>query len=540
MWKMRTLSQQTPVRENARQQRSSAVDYWVLSAITVAISITAFIFYFRHGAILLYGDAVAHSNIARHVFDSRTPGILEFGTVWLPLPHLLDMPFVMNNWMWSSGLGASIPSMFAHVAGVLGIFRLVRGFATRSAAWIAALIYALNPNLLYMQATAMTETLYLALFIWAIVHFFEFAQTAATEPQRARRSLELSGIVLAAAMLVRYDGWFLGACSILALVAVLWRLQLRGLLVGEVCRSAVNFVLLTGLAAGLWLAYNHCAYGRALEFATGPYSARAIAERTRTNSFPTYPGEHSIRTAALYFLKVSKLNVAEGPLNSGLLGMAFACLLATIYFSRKHLPLALLWTPAVFYALSIAYGSVPIYFPEWWPYTYYNVRYGLQMLPAIAVFVALGYELLSRLVPARLIAVPIILLVAASYVSVWRSQPICLREAEANGTARFTFDTKLAEELRKLPQSATLMMYCGVHPGALQQAGIPFRRVLREGNHPEWEIGLTGPAKAADYAVAIPGDEVSLAVRLFPQNLRCVATVDTPDGGKASIYRSMH
>jgi hypothetical protein len=537
---MRTLSQQEPVHANAGQQPSSTSDYWLLSAISVAISVTAFVFYFRHGAILLYGDAVAHINIARHVFDSRTPGILEFGTVWLPLPHLLDLLFVMNNSMWSSGLGASIPSMIAYIAGALGVFRLARGFATRPAAWIGCLIYALNPNLLYMQATAMTETLYLALFIWAVVHFSEFAQTAATDPRRARRSLELSGIVLAAAMLVRYDGWFLAACSMLALAAVLWRLHLRGLLVWEIRRSAVNFALLTGLAAGLWLAYNHGAYGRALEFAAGPYSARAIAERTRTSSFPTYPGEHSIRTATLYYLKVSKLNVAVGPLNSWLLGMAFACLLATIYFSRRHLPLALLWTPAVFYALSIAYGSVPIYFPEWWPFTYYNVRYGLQMLPAIAVFVALGYEFLARLVPARLVAVSIILLAAASYVSVWRNQPICLREAEANGTVRFAFDAKLAEELRKLPQSATLMMYCGVHPGALQQAGIPFRRVVREGNHPEWEIGLTQPAKAADYVVAIPGDDVSRAVRLFPQSLVRVATVDTPDGGKALLYRAMH
>src|SRR5215831_19902002 len=100
-------------------------DYWLLSGLATAISIGALIFYYHQGAILLYGDAVAHINIAQRIFDSRTPGLFQLGTVWLPLPHLLDVPFIWNNWLWQSGLGASIPSMLAYVAGTLGIFRLV-------------------------------------------------------------------------------------------------------------------------------------------------------------------------------------------------------------------------------------------------------------------------------------------------------------------------------------------------------------------------------------------------------------------------------
>ena len=100
-------------------------------------------------------------------------------------------------------------------------------------------------------------------------------------------------------------------------------------------------------------------------------------------------------------------------------------------------------------------------------------------------------------------------------------------------------DAKLGAELRKLPPSAPLMMYCGGNPGALQDAGIPLRRVVREGNHPEWDIGLSQPAKAADYVIAIEGDEVFYSVRLFPQNLQLVATVETPGHPKALIYRSM-
>jgi hypothetical protein len=513
--------------------------YLCLAVLTSFISVAALLFYFHRGAILLYGDAVAHINIARRVFDSRTPGLLQFGTVWLPLPHLVDIPFVLNDWLWRTGLGASVPSMAAYVAGTLGIFRLLLARASRVAAWIGALIYALNPNLLYMQATAMTEALYLALLIWTVVYFSEFVSQASSEASqemgRARKSLDKCAFLTAAAMLVRYDGWFLAAALAVAIAIVLWRFGSRTRVVRA---GLVYFVLLTSLTGGLWLAYNHGAYGNALEFANGPYSARAIMQRSFTPTMQTYPGEDNPRDAALYFLKISRLTLASGPLDYFLFAIAFVALLSVFYFSRRSLPLALLWVPLPFYVLSIAWGSVPVYFPDWWPHSYYNVRYGLQMLPAVAVFVALAYEFGRKLLPARYVAAGVVFLVGVSYVSVWRETSICLREAVANGEVRMLFEEKLATELKKLPPSAIVMMDCGAHSGAVQAAGIHFRRILRESNPPDWQIGLSGPAQAADYVVAIEGDDVSHAVRLFPQNLQLIATVDAPGQPKVLIYRS--
>src|SRR5260221_10719309 len=99
----------------------------LLAWLTTCVSVLSFFFYFQRGEILLYGDAIAHINIARRVFDSKTPGLLQLGTVWLPLPHLLMVPFLLSKEMWQRGLGGSLPSMAAYVLGVVGIFRLVRG-----------------------------------------------------------------------------------------------------------------------------------------------------------------------------------------------------------------------------------------------------------------------------------------------------------------------------------------------------------------------------------------------------------------------------
>src|SRR5437870_11354895 len=98
----------------------------LVAGFAACLSVSSFLYYFRHNDILLYGDAVAHINIARRVFDSQTPGLLQLGTVWLPLPHLLMLPFLVSRGLWQSGIGGSIPSMIAYVFSVTGIFRLVQ------------------------------------------------------------------------------------------------------------------------------------------------------------------------------------------------------------------------------------------------------------------------------------------------------------------------------------------------------------------------------------------------------------------------------
>src|ERR1700736_1443665 len=97
-------------------------DTLLVTQLAVGISILSFMIYLRHGNLLLYGDAVAHINIARRIFDSKTPGLLQLGTVWLPLPHLLMIPFLISGEMWRRGIGGSIPSMAAYVFGVIGMF----------------------------------------------------------------------------------------------------------------------------------------------------------------------------------------------------------------------------------------------------------------------------------------------------------------------------------------------------------------------------------------------------------------------------------
>ncbi|HEY1677554.1 MAG TPA: hypothetical protein VGG04_07615 [Candidatus Sulfotelmatobacter sp.] len=565
----------------------------LLAWLATCVSIFSFLFYFRNGDVLLYGDAVAHINIARRVFDSQTPGLLQLGTVWLPLPHLLMIPFLISRHMWQSGAGGSIPSMAGYVFGVIGIFRLTRNTLSRqtepdrvvrAVAWVAAITYAANPNLIYMQATAMGESLYLAFFIWAIVYFGEWLGGGA-------KSLTRCGFCLAAACLTRYDGWFLaaamaGAAVILYVVKSESRQRrsaqglkpeyLRGATGASKTRdlrevsykssfresssraSLVKFVLIAAAAPALWLAYNGLVYRNPLEFANGPYSARAIERKTQSAGDIGHPGSGNPLLAGLYFVKSGEANVAQNEwlqrcwillLVGGMVSMYWLC--RGYVESRAALTFAFLLLPVPFYALSVAYGGVPIFVPYWWPFSHYNVRYGLQLLPAFAMAPALLVYLAMRAesANARLrlaFGVGIGLVVAASYVSVWRATPVCLEEARVNMRTRTQFERELAVMLGTLPDRSTILMYLGDHVGALERAGIPLKRTINEGNHrvwkqpsdPDglWERALANPSQYADYVVAFEGDPVWKAVQ--GKNLRELIELHVSGQARAALYKS--
>ncbi len=528
-----------------------------IGQLAAGISIASFFYYLRQGDLQLYGDAVAHINIARRVFDSRTPGLLQLGTVWLPLPHILMLPFLVSRWMWQTGIGGSIPSLIAYVFSVTGIFRLMRtvlpsresrdGREIQFAAWLATAIFALNPNLIYLQTTAMTEPTYLALFIWAVVFSSDAIKgCAAGETRKANSSLVNCGFCLFGACLTRYDGWLLAAVVVAIGSSLAWLGNFAALRPG-----VKKLVLLAAAAPLLWLAYNSAVYGNPLEFANGPYSAKAIELKTAVPGMPPHPGTNDLSIAFKYFFKSAQLNIGE---HEWQFFWVTALLIGTcivLLFRRKLWPLLLLWTPVPFYMLSIAHSGVPLFVPVWWPFSRYNLRYGIEMLPAFAVFTAVAAYGLIRFVPTPRAKVSVAtlfsLLAAAGYIQVFRSGAVSFQEAEINSRTRIALETQLAASLKQLPPNSTFVMYLGDHVGAFQQAGIPLSQVINEGNHrpwkrptdPEglWEKALQHPAAYADFVVTFDSDVVASTIER--RELQAIEIVRVSGQPEATLYRTL-
>jgi hypothetical protein len=303
------------------------------------------------------------------------------------------------------------------------------------------------------------------------------------------------------------------------------------------------FVAILAITPTVWFTYNALTFGDPLSFARGPYSARAIEKRSRKPGDPHHPGWEAPRVAGLYFVKSAELNVATTErtekiwLYAALLGAVM-----TIGFIRPLWPWLLFWVPAPFYAISVAWGGIPIFIPSWWPFSYYNVRYGTQLIPAFVVFGALLLYLFLRKFSSRraqyVVAILGLAFVGWSYYTVWREAPISLREARVNAVDRMAIEKELSAQVQQLPANTTILMYLGEHGGALQRIGFPLKRTINEGNYRYWQSSLMDPARMADYVIATEGDPVSEAIKKRPEGLTLISVVTALRQNSVRIYRS--
>jgi hypothetical protein len=162
----------------------------------------------------------------------------------------------------------------------------------------------------------------------------------------------------------------------------------------------------------------------------------------------------------------------------------------------------------------------------WWPFSYYNVRYGVELLPAFAVLAATAaYGLIRFAANVRtvaIVAVCFLVLPIVTYVYAFKSGALSYQEAVVNARTRVALEKQLASIFETMPPDSTYLMYLGDHVGALQRAGIPLSRVINEGNHrpwkrpsdPDglWEKALAHPASYVDYVVAMDSDSVATSV----------------------------
>ncbi|MGH9417326.1 MAG: hypothetical protein ACRD01_11935 [Terriglobales bacterium] len=525
-----------------------------------------------HNQLLLYGDATAHVAIARRMLDSATPGLSQWGTVWLPLPHLLMLPFVWSMSWWRSGVAGSVPALAAFVLATWLLHRIVyRHWGPVAAAWAAA-FFALNPSLLYLAAVPMTETVYLAAFLGLV-------------DQCDQGHAGRAGCWALAASLCRYDGWFVLPFALLALLVSASDLR-------AAWARAWRFSLLAMVGPAFWLLYNWWYLNDPLAFARGPYSARQIYLHALRHGGIPYPGDHALALAALYYGKTvaltagvplvllallglllwprwSKVSPDEatwtrpeqsgralskfrpqpdprGPNGAGALGWEPR---QGVLRRAAVLPWLLL-LPLPWYLWAMWSGNVPIFLPQYWPHGYYNLRYGVQMLPAVAacsaVFISTLLRGAARLdlprpaAVARGVGMGLALLCAAGYALMLRPPgPVSYAEAVHNAPRRLAMEHALAAALAPREPPQRVLMYYGTYPGALADDRIPVHSVIQESNFLLWLDALYAPHRYVSWVVVEAGSPVSTMVnkRDLARYFHPVATLAIPSQPTIEVYR---
>jgi len=389
-------------------------DAWTVALLATILSISFFAWYDAHGLTVAFNDAKVRELIGRRVIMSRTPGLGQLGSTWLPLPFLLMLPLIWNGTLFRDGLAGSLPSMLAYVIAAVYLYRIARLLASsRSAGWVAAVAFMLNPSLLYIQGTAMSETASLSAFIIAIYYALQLTRT------NHATDIVKCAAAAAAGTLIRYENWVFAIVLLPLLVYVAWRR--RGYSLAESWVILYGMLAFAGCAA--WILYNAIIFH-------DPFLSFFYGNRSHTfMSHVPLPAHHH----ALLALIIYGLTVAE---TAGWALVLLAIVGLIIFairsrFRETTLPAYLFLVPFAFYWLVLYRGvnTESLGIPGLGVGPLYNVRFGLLMIPAVALFLGCLTMAGPLILRRALVGLTLAVILVSSTLGTIRT-PIVVREAQ--------------------------------------------------------------------------------------------------------------
>jgi hypothetical protein len=271
-------------------------------------------------ALLYYSDSVSHLVRARQLVDSSSPGLQQIGTVWLPLPHIMLLPFSLVDVLMKTGFAGTTVSLPSIAISAAILYKIIK--AQTMIPWIAFLgasLYFSNPNILYLGLTAMTEALFMLFFVISAFYFQKFSSSyplpspghgqVAFSPNNQfdltpvikRRIIILTPLLkcsffVALATLCRYEAWPIPIFLILlGFVNIAKRKALDSkealTLPGARTQLMSGIILCTLVSLSgiiVWIAYNSIYFANPVEFVVAPYYSavsQAIEGQNRESLF---------------------------------------------------------------------------------------------------------------------------------------------------------------------------------------------------------------------------------------------------------------
>jgi len=462
--------------------------YFLLAGLTT-ISVFCFLVYLQNGLGLSYNDARSHLDIGRRVVEGLKPGLAQLGSVWLPLPHLLMVLTVWNDFMWHSGLSGALQSMISFVATGLLVYYFLKELQVSMLGRLTGVfVFVANLNMLYLQSTAMTELLLIATSTAGVYELLKW--------QRNNRlfNLLLSSFFIMLSTLNRYDGWFLFGWASVIVVIVMWKK------VGWRAAEGVFFLFTTLGALGivLWFLWNQLIFHDALYFIFGPYSAHAQQQQL------AQAGVLATKKDLLLSIKVYMYALAYNeytfPLILGLTG-------AIVLFFDKKLPLnskivsSALFAPLIFNILALFFGFSVLFVQGISGDTWFNVRYGILMSPSLAIFI--GY-LVYRWHKLRYLIIGLLFFVTA--FAFLNQDAVTIDDARV-GSSQVNV-SEVANWLNKNAKDKPgfVLIAAASHDAVIFSSGLPMSKFIHEGTGEYWVSATTSPDRWARWIVMRTND----------------------------------
>ena len=483
--------------------------FFLLLALT-AISLASFSYFYNRGMTNIYHDGIAHVNIARKVVDHPDGSVwqryIQIGSPWLPVQTVAMLPLVANDKLWRTGAAGSIVSMASFVVGGLAIFLIATAAYRneespfkRALPMIAVGVFALNPSVLYMQSTPMTELPFMATLSLAVLTLQRWID------RQTVKGLVLAGLSFSLAMLTRYEAWPVTVAAALFVVLA----SRSGL--GVRFRNLFGFVLVASCGPLYWMWHNWAIWGDALTFLRGPYSARGLylQHQAHFGWARMFIGNAGLDVALMLFT----VAVCAGPL---LLILALGGLLkigAALRVWRVIVPVTLFAIPFVFQVVSLYRGEIQMMSIS--AIGLYNVRYGLPHLLLISILVPGACLMFRKLGPRAVSAICVVIAVQyAMLISDGPSQLAVYQEAYRNGV-----NSRVARQVlqatsyvRDHPPERMILMHTGALGPLVSNGGMRYADIIHEGST-QWHQVTTSIPDAVRAVILQDGDPLDERLR---------------------------
>lgn len=470
--------------------------YFVLFFI-ISVSFFSLLLYFSNGQNVLYADTMSRLNIARKVIDNLNPGIAQLGNVWLPLPQLLMIPFIWNNFLWHSGLAGGIMSGIMFIfSGLFIYFSALLVTKSRISSFLSLCVYVLNINIFYLQATGMSESLFLCTVAATIYFLLKWYYTD------DKLYLVPAGAAISAMTFTRYEGLAVLFASI-PVVFLVSILRSRSFSKAEGQTILFSVLALTGFIA--WSLYLAAIFGDPLYWVHYYATPQATGDATKaaTDVVKVYTQQKTF-IAAVWQYMTSTIWM------DGLIPVVYAGIGSFILlfksFKEKSWVFLLLFMPLSLYLFMVLtlQRNTPIVQPSLTIQNIvsattsqengFNIRYGLLLLPWVAVMCAYIFNI--KKFGIRYLFFLIFLIQVGTYFypkfTIIYQIPAKIYQ-KPYGT--------LVDYMKKNYDGGPIFISASSHEDQMFEMGFDYKNYIHEGAGKYWKETLDNPPRYAKWVV---------------------------------------
>lgn len=479
----------------------------IISITAVILAILATAYSYKINAIVSYGDAESHLNIAKRVVSGLTPGMAQLGGIWLPLLHILMAPLVSVDFLWRSGLAGSVISGISYVVSAIILYKLTLRLTKNLAASIVAfIIFATNPNILYLQSTPLDAVIFIALFLLSSYFFVKYLQK-----DQEYLSLILAAFFGFASTLTRYDGWFLVLFELfIVLVPFVYKRKFWKQYEGR----AILFSTLAFFGVFIWFLWDMAILGDPLYFTHSQFSAKSQQQAWLVRG--ELPAYKNLPVAFLYYTVTTM-----GDMGIILFGMAVIGLILYIRSKNNNLRwyiLILLFSPFILNVYTLFAGQTVIFIPDVTPVSFewrlFNVRYGVTMVAVLAFFIA--YLFYKSKLPGKLL-ITFLFICQFGLFFIGYTPVITLQDGLIGLSAGTKPNSSYWKWLRDHYDGGLVMIDDYARTVSIIKSGIPMQDIIYVGTKPYWEQSFQAPEKYARWIIMQKNDDVWKGIYDKPQ-----------------------